>query len=577
MPTRDAKFFGEPRRRFGVIHHAATRDVPLAVVVVPPFGYEEICAHRSLRALADALAAAGVPAVRVDLDGTGDSEGSDLEPDRLAAWQASIADAIALAHGELGVARVIVLGLRLGATLAVLAAEGRADVDAVIAIAPVIKPKAYLRELAALQGALGLVAPPAGAVADVSPAEEATGFAITTATRTALAALDLTTATPRRALAIDRDDLKASDAYVTAWRGRGAEVEHERLPGYVDLMADPHLVKEPTAMIARVVAYARARAAAPAAVPATPPAILRGVTRARIAGADDEIVPIDDAMVACVTRPPAGAPRTDRTLLLLNAGAVGRIGPNRSYVELARRLATLGVTVARVDQSGVGDSDTRRGEAEHVVYGERALADAHIAAGWAARTLGGTLAVAGLCSGAFHALRLALDGEYVQIAIPINCPLYRYQPGQPLDFSGFRATREAQRYKQAIGDGGKWKKLLRGEVDVRAAARVVVQRTRDQAEAWVKDRARALRVPLAHDFPTQLRQFAERGGRARFVFAEDDPGRPLLHEEGGETLERLIERRAAQVVTIAGADHTFTARWTQPMLLEAVERAVLDR
>lgn len=44
------------------------------------------------------------------------------------------------------------------------------------------------------------------------------------------------------------------------------------------------------------------------------------------------------------------------TVILLNAGLIHRIGPNRVYVRLARHLAGLGFQVLRFDLSGIGDS-----------------------------------------------------------------------------------------------------------------------------------------------------------------------------------------------------------------------------
>ena len=54
----------------------------------------------------------------------------------------------------------------------------------------------------------------------------------------------------------------------------------------------------------------------------------------------------------------AGTPdtRTRQVLVLLNAGAMPRIGPFRLYVELSRRLARSGTPVFRMDMPGVGES-----------------------------------------------------------------------------------------------------------------------------------------------------------------------------------------------------------------------------
>ncbi len=44
--------------------------------------------------------------------------------------------------------------------------------------------------------------------------------------------------------------------------------------------------------------------------------------------------------------------------LLLNAGHLHRVGPNRHYVSIARKLSAMGFTVLRFDFSGIGDSET---------------------------------------------------------------------------------------------------------------------------------------------------------------------------------------------------------------------------
>jgi pimeloyl-ACP methyl ester carboxylesterase len=47
-------------------------------------------------------------------------------------------------------------------------------------------------------------------------------------------------------------------------------------------------------------------------------------------------------------------------VLLLNAGLIHHIGPNRIYVKMARLLASMGFVVLRFDFSGIGDSGPRK-------------------------------------------------------------------------------------------------------------------------------------------------------------------------------------------------------------------------
>jgi predicted alpha/beta hydrolase len=48
------------------------------LVICKPFGFEAMSAHLSVRAFAEAAAEIGIPALRFDYGGTGDSE--DLAP-----------------------------------------------------------------------------------------------------------------------------------------------------------------------------------------------------------------------------------------------------------------------------------------------------------------------------------------------------------------------------------------------------------------------------------------------------------------------------------------------------------------
>src|SRR3954447_11756882 len=85
------------------------------VLICPPLGHEQVHAHRRLRHLADALAEAGFPVVRFDYHGTGDSAGSDEDPERFPTWLANTRDALGWMTHRLGCQRLSLVGLRLGA------------------------------------------------------------------------------------------------------------------------------------------------------------------------------------------------------------------------------------------------------------------------------------------------------------------------------------------------------------------------------------------------------------------------------------------------------------------------------
>jgi len=117
-------------------------------------------------------------------------------------------------------------------------------------------------------------------------------------------------------------------------------------------------------------------------------------------------------------------PQTDRpAVLLLNAGLLHRVGPNRLHVVLARRLAEAGLPVLRFDYSGLGESDVRRDEVP--------IEQSAVAEGLEAMEFLETSGVAerfvpmGICSGAENAQRLAHEDERVVGAVLIDGYAYR--------------------------------------------------------------------------------------------------------------------------------------------------------
>jgi len=85
-------------------------------------------------------------------------------------------------------------------------------------------------------------------------------------------------------------------------------------------------------------------------------------------------------LVGIVTQPaPALANPDLPAVVLLNAGLLHRVGPNRIYVQLARKLAGFGFTVLRFDFSGMGDSRPRE---DHLPYVQSAPAEAKDAMDW---------------------------------------------------------------------------------------------------------------------------------------------------------------------------------------------------
>lgn len=142
------EYFGARRPLLGALHQPQRlRPRSTAVLLCNPFGEEASRSHRIYRVLATQLERAGFAALRFDYSGTGDSAGEAREAS-LDDWLDDIATAAERLRALSGAARIAVVGLRLGATLATLASARLAPRHLVL-WDPVVEGAAYLRELIA--------------------------------------------------------------------------------------------------------------------------------------------------------------------------------------------------------------------------------------------------------------------------------------------------------------------------------------------------------------------------------------------------------------------------------------------
>ncbi len=149
LPKPDHFFFGAPPRLLFGCYHPPYQDrgCDNGVLLCYPFGYEYIRAHRVFHQIAIKLAINGFHVFRFDYLGTGDSSG-DMELVRLNHWLEDISIASDQLKQRSKLSRMSLIGLRLGATLAIMAAKDMAGVDALVLWEPVLNGSTFLRELA---------------------------------------------------------------------------------------------------------------------------------------------------------------------------------------------------------------------------------------------------------------------------------------------------------------------------------------------------------------------------------------------------------------------------------------------
>ena len=144
-------YFGPGKELFGFYHPAAA-VTGTAVLLCPPFGVEQIRCHRLYRQLAHSLAESGLPVLRFDYFGTGDSAGDShaFEWPRCLADVATAAAELRLRHGG---GRLLAFGARLGANAALAAAQ-TARLDGVVAWDAITDGAALVRQYDSMEASL---------------------------------------------------------------------------------------------------------------------------------------------------------------------------------------------------------------------------------------------------------------------------------------------------------------------------------------------------------------------------------------------------------------------------------------
>jgi pimeloyl-ACP methyl ester carboxylesterase len=569
----------EPDSVFAILHEPVeSTPSGVGVVFCPPFGWAELCVHRSLRRWAEVLAANGHAALRLDLPGTGDSAGGPHDPARLSAWSEAIAAGGRWLRATQACERVVAIGIGLGGMLALAAIAERAPIDDVVLWGVPRNGSLLLRELrtfAQMSNDAAEADRRQAAPAATDDEVEIAGFVLSGATVRDLRALDLTTlalpdATRRRILMLGRDTLDPDRRLLAHLEACGASVAVAEGPGYGKMLTHPQFAVAPDRVFARTLAWlaeseasVRSSTSVNRAAPAQAPS---SATKAALRVGDATIwerpfvVELEHRRLAGVLAMPR-ADAAEMCAVLLNAGAVRRIGPNRMWVESARLWAARGVPTLRIDGAAFGDSDgdERRYYQPVEVYHDdsldqiRATLDALEACGLPSRFM-----LAGLCSSAYWAVQAALVDVRVRALILVN--LWSFVWSEEL-----AAVRDARR-AQAMLRSGAWLDIARLAVSEGRIGR------------FARTRLRRLLVPrnvwgaVSAQTDWILDELNEREVQTLLLLSEEEPlAEDFIADGRIEHLERWPTLRYERVPI---DDHIFRPVWAQRLVHDALDDAL---
>jgi pimeloyl-ACP methyl ester carboxylesterase len=246
-------------------------------------------------------------------------------------------------------------------------------------------------------------------------------------------------------------------------------------------------------------------------------------------------------------------------VILLNSGLVHRVGPNRIYVKLARRLARQGIDVLRFDFAGIGDSSHRK---DNLPFSKGAVHEVRMA-----MDLLGKIRVAkefiliGICSGAEISIQCAHEDQRVVGAVPINI-----QP--PSTAIGNQFADASFYIAEAASSISSWRKFISGKSSYRDIAKAIVIRMRLAIfpnlglDFSSKEKIRLLK--------TQLKVFRDRDLRLLVISSKGESGAHFVRRVAGKEVNDMMKMRLLNFEEISTADHMFTPLKAQERLFEVI-------
>lgn len=278
----------------------------------------------------------------------------------------------------------------------------------------------------------------------------------------------------------------------------------------------------------------------------------------------------NEGLLGVITQPALGPNKRLPAVILLNAGLIHRIGPNRLYVKMARALKELGLTSLRFDISGIGDS---KNSTQDLDFTSNAVQNLKEAMNYLTSSKGiNRFIVLGICSGADIAFRACIEDERIIATIPINGYYLDLPASDPIFKTAFKAC-SMRYYKKNALNANRWVKLFSGKSKAFSKKNIsvffnLVSKTITKRISLQQKQGSKKTEDFTEQFPiNDWEKLIDRKVCMLNVFSEGSDAYDVYNLTIANKLKGFVQKGLLDFKLLNDVDHIFTPEWSQEHLI----------
>lgn len=273
-------------------------------------------------------------------------------------------------------------------------------------------------------------------------------------------------------------------------------------------------------------------------------------------------------LVGVLTEPTGLSVPTRTAAILVNAGLVHRVGPQRLHVKLARRIAELGLLAFRFDLSGIGDSVSQPNDQTFV---ERSSDEIKQAMHLLEEQFGTTRFIPmGICSGADLAAHMALHDPRVVGMVGINGSYVDSETEEAL-LREANARIQRRYYRRHLFKLSSWQRAFTGRSSFRNIFKT--------ARTWCRPRERNSSIPAstASRPLSFLRELTAQPVDSLLIYSDGSTAFDIFELALNDPEVRGTAADRLQITVVRDCDHIFTRLENQLTLIDTVNQWLIAR